>query len=280
MSIFIPRHYEPLQDTGKLAAYYFDLRPRRITVTGTTRLSQRMVRIHFTGSDLDDLPTVSAQDHVKLFFDVEGTGQAVLPEIVEGRWSPADYTFRDYTIRFFDPQALRLDIDFVLHGHGVAGTWAANARPGDELGMLGPRGAFLLRDVRDWYVFACDETALPAAARWIEGLRAGVPVTAYIEVQDAGDEIAIDTQADLTIHWLHRGDAEPGTATLLQEAVRGHALPEGDGFCWVAGEAMSIKPLRRYLSRESGLEREGWDVDGYWRRGVANLDHHIEDTDD
>lgn len=280
MSSFVPRHYEPDVDRGKIAQYFFDLRPRRIEVTGTTRLSEHMVRVHFTGPDLDDFPTVAPEDHVKLFFDVDGTGDVVLPELVDGRWSTAGHTFRDYTIRGFDPDALRLDIDFVLHGHGVASTWAANARPGDALGMMGPRGAFLVRDVCDWYLFACDETALPAMARWVEGLRPGIPVTAYVEVQDERGEIALDSPADLTVHWLHRGSAPAGSTTLLEDAVRAHPLPQGDGFCWVAGESMSIKPLRRYLSREVGLDRDSWDVDGYWRRGIANHDHHTEPEDD
>lgn len=276
---FVPRHYVPDVDRGKIAQYFFDLRARRITVVGTTRLSERMMRVRFGGDDLGDLPTVAPEDHVKLFFDTE-EGAARLPELHDGRWSPAGHTYRDYTIRAFDPTGPHLDIDFVLHEHGVAGRWAATARPGDELGMLGPRGAFLVRDVCDWYVFACDETALPAMGRWIEGLREGVPVTAFVEVQDARDEIELPTRAALDLRWLHRGDAAPGTTTLLEDAVRAHDLPSGDGFVWVAGESLAIKPLRRHLSRERGLHRDSWDVDGYWRRGAANHDHHTEDDDE
>ena len=164
----------------------------------------------------------------------------------------------------------------MLHGHGVAGRWAASAAPGDSLGMLGPRGAFLVRDVCDWYVLAADETALPALSRWVEGLREGVPVTAYVEVQDERDEIELTTRADLRLRWLHRGPAAPGSTRLLADAVRAHEFDDGDGFVWVAGESTSIKELRRYLSRERGLPRDCWDVDGYWRRGAANHDHHDE----
>ncbi len=273
---FVPRHYRPDVERGKIAQYFFDLRARRITVAEVIRLSRRMARVRFTGPDLADFPTVAPEDHVKLFFDTDALGDVLMPRLQDGRWSPGDFTFRDYTVRAFDPERLMLDVDFVLHGHGVASSWAAQARPGDSLGMLGPRGAFLVRDVCDWYVLASDETALPALARWIEGLRPGVPVTAFVEVQDADDEIAIETAADLDLRWLHRGTAQPGTSDLLERALRAHDLPAGDGFVWVAGESMSIKPLRRYLSRELGLDRDSWDVDGYWRRGAANHDHHDE----
>lgn len=282
MSTFVPRHVEPDVVREKIAQYFFDLRPRRIRVERTQRLSDRMMRVVFTGEDLADLATVAPEDHVKLFFDREEDGTARLPELVDGRWSPAGYTFRDYTIRAFDPDTLLLEIDFVLHGDGVAGRWAATAVPGEELGMLGPRGAFLVRDVFDWYVLAADETALPALSRWAESLRRGVPVTAFVEVQDASDEIEIHTDADLDLRWLHRGDAAPGTTTLLPDAVRSylaHSLPAGDGFVWVAGETMEIKPMRRHLSRDLDLERDNWDVDGYWRRGTANHDHHTEPED-
>lgn len=276
MTTFVPRHYAPDVDRGKIAQYFFDLRARRITVDSTQRLSQRMMRVRFTGADLDDFPTVAPEDHVKLFFDRDERGDVRMPQLVDGRWSPAGHTYRDYTVRAFDPAGPTLEIDFVLHGHGVAGRWAASAAPGDSLGMLGPRGAFLVRDVCDWYVLAADETALPALSRWVEGLREGVPVTAYVEVQDERDEIELTTRADLRLRWLHRGPAAPGSTRLLADAVRAHEFDDGDGFVWVAGESTSIKELRRYLSRERGLPRDCWDVDGYWRRGAANHDHHDE----
>mgnify|MGYP002720597845 CR=1 FL=1 len=281
MSSFVPRHYLPDVDRGKIAQYRFDLRPRVITVVDVVRLSATMVRVRFTGDTLDDFPTVAPEDHVKLFFDTDDSGDVVMPDLAGGRWTPGNYTFRDYTVRSFDPAGPFLDIDFVLHGNGVAGQWASRAVPGEKLGMLGPRGAFLVRDVCDWYVLAADETALPALARWVEGLREGVPVTAYVEVRDENSEIEIESRADLRVHWLHRGDAPAGTTDLIEQAIRAHPIPsEGDGFVWVAGEALSIKPLRRYLSRELGLDRDSWDVDGYWRRGTSNHDHHEEPDED
>ncbi|GAA3150084.1 hypothetical protein GCM10020001_087120 [Nonomuraea salmonea] len=49
---------------------------------------------------------------------------------------------RTYTVRAWDPDALELTLDFVVHGdEGLAGPWAAQAAPGDELIMLGPGGA-------------------------------------------------------------------------------------------------------------------------------------------
>lgn len=266
-------------ENDRTAQFWFDLVARVVEVADVTRLSRRMVRVRFTGPDLAGFATVAPEDHVKLFFDRAPDGSPNVPVLDDdGRWNPAGHVHRDYTVRAFDPAGPFLDVDFVLHDHGVAGRWAGTAAPGDRIAALGPRGAFLVKDVADFYVLAADETALPALARWLEGLRPGVPVTAYVEVQDGDDEIALTTRADLDLHWLHRGTARPGTTTLLADAVRAHELPTtGTGFVWVAGEALSIKPARRYLSKDLGLDRDSWDVDGYWRRGAVNHDHHEPD---
>ncbi|WP_431521128.1 SIP domain-containing protein [Citricoccus muralis] len=40
-----------------------------------------------------------------------------------------------------------------------------------------------------------------------------------------------------------------------------------------ACSAPALKPIRRYLCREIGLPKDQVDVDGYWKKGTANLDH-------
>ncbi|MEL4357815.1 MULTISPECIES: siderophore-interacting protein [unclassified Luteococcus] len=277
-----PQGHAPDDEGPRIARWWFPLKPRRIEVVWVRRLSEHMVRLRFTGPDLDDFPTVAPEDHVKLFFDPDDHNRIVLPELDEqGRASFGGLTYRDYTVRAFDPAGPWLDVDVVLHGGGIASNWAARARPGDALGMLGPRGSFQVKDVFDQYLFACDETALPAMARWLEMLRPGVPVTAYVEVAGPSDELPLQTRADLHLVWLHRDGRPAGSTRLLEQAVRGHALPSrGDFFVWVAGESTSIKPLRRYLARDLGLPRDNWDVDGYWRRGQTNHDHHIDEEDE
>src|SRR5690606_21164117 len=81
---------------------------------------------------------------------------------------------RTYTVRAWDPDALELTLDFVHHGdEGLAGPWAANARPGDELFMLGPGGGYAPDPGADWHLLAGDESALPAIAASLEALPEG-----------------------------------------------------------------------------------------------------------
>ncbi|GAA2086792.1 siderophore-interacting protein [Brevibacterium salitolerans] len=266
--------HEAMRESARTATYRFTPRARVLTVVGAAQLSANLKRVRFRADDdFAEFPFISPDDHLKLIFDTDAAGEPVLPEFSGGQWSPRGTVHRDFTVRWFDPQARTLDIDFVLGTHGVAAHWAAEAAPGDRLGALGPRGAYLVKDdVYDWYLLAADESALPALARWVESLPEGTPVTAYVEVQDAASHIDLPTRADLTVHWLHRGDAAPGTTTMLADAVMRHTLPDRSGYVWAAGEALSVKSLRCHLMFREGLPRDSWSVDGYWRRGRADYE--------
>jgi len=52
-----------------------------------------------------------------------------------------------------------------------------------------------------------------------------------------------------------------------------------DTYAWFAGEAGALRAVRRHLRDEAGLGADRVEVDGYWRRGVADHDHHqpVED---
>ncbi len=154
---------------------------------------------------------------------------------------------RDYTPRYFDPVALTLDIDFVLHGDGPASTWAANARPGDEIMIGGPRGSLHVPEAFDWYLLVGDETALPAIGRRIEELPATKPVIAVIEVPEAADAQQFQTAAPVGDRV---GLSQRARSRRAEPAAAGGGadrLPKGDGYAFVAGEAQMSKALRHHL---------------------------------
>lgn len=257
----------------------FPLTPRTLDVRSVDRITPRMIRVVLGGDDLAGFRTENPADHVKLFFPDETSGEHILPEVDDQdravNFRAPGVVFRDYTVRRHDPDALV--IDFVDHDHGPAGRWANRAKPGDILGVLGPRGTVHIPADLDYYVIAADETALPAAARWLEELPRDATVFAFLEVADTAEEQVIDAPAGAVVTWLHRGAAEPGTAALLENALRSLELPEGDGFVWAAGEALTLKPIRRHLKERGFVKDTSFDVDGYWRRGTVNLDHHEDD---
>ncbi|WP_250029469.1 siderophore-interacting protein [Paractinoplanes maris] len=251
---------------------WHDLTPRLLEVVRVNHLGPRMVRITLGGEQLDGFSYAAPDDHVKVFFPEPGAGLPVMPTLGEEGLEPPPPgsplpTFRDYTIRFLRPEARELDIDFVLHGHGPGGSWAAAARPGDKVGILGPRGSTMVPFTFDWYLLGADETALPALAAWLEQLPAGARIQAYAEVADADDEQKLAGE----VRWLHRSRGES-----LEKAVTALELPPGDGYIWIAGEATGLKPIRRHV-RALGHPRDRAEIDGYWKRGTVNLDHHDDD---
>ena len=131
-------------------------------------------------------------------------------------------------------------IDFVHHGDaGLAGPWAAAARPGDRLRLLGPGGAYAPDPVADWHLLVGDEAALPAIGAAMERMPAGVPAVAVVQVGAADEEQELPTPAALDLRWLHRdaagGDPE---STQLVDAVRALEFPSGRVHAFVHGEAV------------------------------------------
>ncbi|OMI39611.1 siderophore-interacting protein [Streptomyces sparsogenes] len=161
---------------------------------------------------------------------------------------------------------------------GPASRWAASARPGDRALVLGPTAPdnggvdFRPPPGTDWMLIAADETALPAVAGILAWLPAGTRAKVWIEVQHAEDLQQLPTDADAEIVWLLRDGADPGQprSALLLDAVRTATLPEGTPYAWIAGEAGTVRALRRHLVRERAFDRKAVTFTGYWRLGATD----------
>ena len=78
---------------------------------------------------------------------------------------------RTYTIRSLDREREVLTIDFALHQPaGPATQWALNAQVGDSIELKGPGNLKFDPAGGDWYLFAADMAALPAALAVMESL--------------------------------------------------------------------------------------------------------------
>ncbi|NUU21865.1 MAG: siderophore-interacting protein, partial [Streptomycetaceae bacterium] len=188
--------------------------------------------------------------YVKVLFPKPGVAypepldmQAVRADLPREQW-PAT---RTYTVREINAPARELSIDFVYHGdEGLAGPWAANARPGDRLLLLGPGGAYAPGADADWHLFVGDESALPAIGASLARVPEGVPVRALIEVASPEEEQEFTTPGDARITWLHRANGSPG----LPDALRALEFPPGRVQAFVHGEADTVKAMRRHLLDE------------------------------
>ncbi|GAB2922086.1 siderophore-interacting protein [Nonomuraea fastidiosa] len=243
----------------------------RGVVQRTERISRHMVRLVVGGDGLSGFSTNGYTDHyVKLVFPYEGVdyprpfSMKICRETMPRQLWPR---LRTYTVRAWDPDALELTLDFVVHGdEGLAGPWAAQAAPGDEVIMLGPGGGYAPDPRADWHLLVGDESALPAIAASLEALPEDALAHVFVEVDSPEDELKLETSADARITWLYRGDRPVGEK--LVAAVRALGFPEGDVHAFVHGEAGFVKELRRFLRLERGIGLDRLSISGYWRAGV------------
>lgn len=248
-----------------------ELKFRMAAVVSNERITPAMARVTLTHPSFAEFPSAAYDDHVKLFFAPAGT-ELVMPQPgpngldwPEGAPRPEG---RDYTPRSFDKAKAEVVIDFVMHGDGPAASWAAAAKPGDTLGIGGPRGSFVVRDDLDYYVLIGDETALPAIGRRIEELPAGKPVLAVIEIADPAERQVFDAAADASVTWLPRSEGAPS----LLEAAKALTLPAGTGYVFIAGENSVSAAIRDHFVTERGHPTDYIKAAGYWRRGEADFD--------
>lgn len=265
---------------ARFSTQRFPMAFRALEVLRVERLNPRMVRVTLGGDDLEGFQTLSPDDHLKVIFPENPDERPVLPQRTETGFSYPEGAsrpvMRDYTPSRFDAAAGELDLDFFIHGEGPGAAWAAQARPGQVIGTAGPRGSHIVRYDFDWYLLCGDETSIPAIARRLAELPAGVRAFAFIEVANGDDEQPLPTASDATIAWIHREEAGPGEVNLIQRALQWFEFPEGEGFVRATGEANDLRTLRRYLLEQRGLPRETTSFSGHWKRGVADFDHHEE----
>ncbi|MCB7136191.1 siderophore-interacting protein [Cellulosimicrobium marinum] len=249
-------------------------RPQTVLeVLETTRLGPHMVRVVAGGPGFATFTDNGHTDkYVKIVFarpelgleppyDIAALRETLAPENVP--------VTRTYTVRWVDPATQRLAVDFVVHGdHGVAGPWAATARPGDPLVVVGPGGGYSPDPTADWHLLVGDDAALPAIAAALDALPRDAVGHAILEVATDADTQPLHAPDGVHVTWLHRGDAPAGTTTLIPEAV--HALTWRDGrvHVFAHGEREAMKALRRVFAAR-GVPREDLSLSGYWAYGRA-----------
>ncbi|VVE24082.1 NADPH-dependent ferric siderophore reductase [Pandoraea capi] len=259
-----------------------ELRFRLLEVRNIETLTPNMLRVTLGGDDLAGFTSPGFDDHVKLFFPNPETGELAVPQMgPEGLSKPASgdapRLMRDYTPRQYDADSKTLVIDFAMHESGPATQWARSARPGDKLGVGGPRGSFVIPMNYDGYVLIGDDTALPAISRRLAELPAGALVFVFAEVDSPADRLRFSSEADVVVEWIYREDAPAGQSTALLDALQVATLPSGDLHAWVAAEASVAKAVRRHLVEDRGLNPKWVKAAAYWRRGDAAVHENLDD---
>nr|WP_220139245.1 siderophore-interacting protein [Nocardia sp. GTS18] len=247
---------------------------QEVEVLRVVPVGAALLRITFGGPDIAKFHSYVPDEHVRLIFPGED-GVLRLPKL-DGtmlEWGNPRPISREYTVRRHSVEDGELDIDFVIHPGGLASDWATSVTPGTKVHIAGPPGGVVIPETYDDYLLAGDITALPAIARWLERMPRDTTGWAFIEVAGPAEEIPLDPPAGVTVRWLHRGDAAPGTSDILEQAVREVKVAAGHRvFAWVAGEAGCLRGVRKIIRDDLGIGPKDSLIAGYWKRGVADFD--------
>ncbi|MBY0177264.1 siderophore-interacting protein [Curtobacterium herbarum] len=257
-------------------------RPQHVLVVDRTeRLSPHMVRVHLGGPGYDafiehaDPERLATTDkYVKLMLPKPGTGLQPPYDLdaLRATMPKSDLPARrTYTVRAVDPVTRTIAIDFVVHGtDGLAGPWAAAARPGDRIALSGPGGGWApSTDLEVTHVLLGDDSALPAIGAALEAMLPSATGVALVEVAGPADEQPLVHPTGVELRWLHRdaAGAEPGT--LLLAATRELPRPSRPVSVFAHGERAAVKAIRRVLQDDWGLEKADLSLSAYWALGRA-----------
>ena len=235
---------------------------RRVTLGG----EQLAAHTADNGHPVPAFRSDNFDDSIKLIFSTTPGRTPQGPEQRDGKivWPSKNSgsTRRTYTVRNYDASRGELDVDFVLHGSGVASNWARQAQVGQTLQIAGPKSTASHPSGADWILAAGDATALPAMGRWLEQWPAGQRGKFFIAVDADSHRQDLVQPKGVEITWLVRDNPNA-----LYDAITSTDWWDGEPFAWVAGESASLKPIRRWLQHEKGLRKDQMHLSGYWKSG-------------
>ncbi len=246
-------------------------------VIRASRITPHMIRIEFETVG-DWRWHVDGRGDERMDIAIPAPGETIaeiatfnLPEYGPG-YQGEEPPWRHYTTRAVRDDGRRFDIDFVVHGHGLASTWAERAEPGHVIGVFNGGD-----HTHSYYappldarvqVLVADATGLPGLGRIVEGLSSTDRAIVIVEVPEADDRQEFDTDADVEYRWIV-GAGNGLTDSALPAAVAALAAPAEPWYAWVACEAAASRAIRRDLRQRLGSPRDRHHAIGYWVAGES-----------
>ena len=229
-----------------------------------------MRRITLTGAELEGFAPAGPASYLKLIFPEPGQTEPTRP-LPDG---PRAVSMRTYTPLAVRPETLEVDVDFVLHGEGPASTWAAQAKVGQVLFLMGPGPGYTLDAEATQHLLIADDSALPAVETILATLPASARALVLLEVISAAEERPLHSAAQLEVTWLPRGSDHRAAGLPLEQALRALPAMAADTRIYLACEAAAMRRLRKLLTDELGIPRGQIVGRGYWKLDEVNHPDH------
>ncbi|MDN5600888.1 MAG: siderophore-interacting protein [Brachybacterium sp.] len=238
-----------------------------LEVLGKTRISPRLLRLTLGGEGYSALNRNESTDaYVKLLLPDPASGlhppydmdslREHSPELMPAR--------RTYTVRRWDDENQRIDVDVVLHGdgEGIAARWADEAQPGDLVAMNGAGGGYTPLPETRRHLLIGDHAALPAIAAALETMAADATGLVLVHLDHEEDRLELERPAGVELRWVI------GPREALVQTARELELTDHEGlqvFCHV--ERGTTKQLRQVLIKDTGIPRPQVSISAYWALG-------------
>lgn len=238
------------------------------------RISPHFSRVTVGQDDIGGFTPMGFDQWFRLFIPVAENSLSRLPRTLNALSYAKFLTIaktsrpvlRNYSVRAHrpdGPDGPELDIDFVLHGDGPAGSWAQTCTRGDAIAILDEGIGFNPGAGKEHFLLVADETGLPAMAGVLRSLPATANGHAVIEIPEADDQQPLDAPPGVEITWLPRArTTAPGQAALA--TAQDLPAPTSPVHAWVVGESGLAVALRRHWVR-AGIPKNDIMFCGYWK---------------
>lgn len=242
---------------------------RQVTIQTIEQVTPRVRRVVFRGETLSGFTAPRPGAHIKLLFGADSNGSRD-PKNMRSQ-------MRTYTPRSFNPETNELTVEFVLHGDGLASTWAAQAQVGETLTMAGPGGGMDIPNTLKTIVMLVDESAIPAAGTVLEALPAGCTPIVVCEVENVHEKRSLSASIDVEPTWLFRQEHAANPGVLLENHLPNVLASVKDldsPFWWIACEANAMRRMRSQLLNQHGVSKKRLVSRGYWKLETSNHPDH------
>lgn len=220
----------------------------KLTVTSRESVTDKYVRVGFTGGGLLKDHAVHPTQWVRLWID-DGSGKE---------------RQRGYTLVQQDPTTDTFAIEFALH-YGPASVWAENAKAGDVLEatlMRGSNGSnFSIPEPTpsEFLIFG-DTASLPAINTILDAI-GETPAKVWLEWQYESDKtLPVHAGDNTEVTWLQRID----DGRLLREQAE-ELTPTPGVFAWVACDGRTTRSIVKALKTTHGFAKESIKSQAYWK---------------
>ena len=204
-------------------------------------------------------------------------GNDVMVRLVDAK---GKYVRRRYSVRSVDEEQSLITLWVVTSHEGAGARWARDAKPGDQVDLVGPRGKITLDPIADWYLFVGDTSGLASFYRMAQSIETPGRAIFIVEVDDINDALTAPFDEGLGVTGIfveRNGRAYDDPAGLLG-GLAAFEMPSHKGHAYLFGEFHVLRALGAALS-DRGIGEEQQSHKAFWRAGRHNAEHGEPEKD-